>query len=305
VSGWLVALVLVAASVAGYQLVKAIGRSHFGPRWDAAYWLAVAWLALLAAASLAAPVLPLAEGSNASRALAEPIMARPALDAHVLGTNNLGLDLLTRVIAGARLSLLISVGGVLLGMVVGGALGMLAGYLKGAADVATRIPVNALLAFPPLILMLALASVLTPDARNLVLVFGLVLVPVNYRLARASTIAFSQRDFVTAARTMGARRIEVLGRELLPNVALPIASYALVLIPLMVVAEAALGFLGLGVPPPQPSWGNMIAEGQGGVFEANPHIVLVPGIALFLTVLSLNLVGERVRSRWERQEVQV
>jgi len=128
-----------------------------------------------------------------------------------------------------------------------------------------------------------------------VLAFGFLLVPINIRLARGNTLAVTQREFVLAAESLGASSRRIVIRELLPNVVLPSISYGLVLVPLMIVTEAALSFLGLGIPPPKASWGNMIAEGRAGASIDNPHLVLVPGCVLILTVLAMNMVANRWR----------
>jgi peptide/nickel transport system permease protein len=125
------------------------------------------------------------------------------------------------------------------------------------------------------------------------------------RLARANTITFARREFVLAARAMGATRLRLLARELLPNVALPVISLAVVMVSVLIVAESSLSFLGLGISPPQPTWGNMIAEGQNGVMEAHPMIVVIPGVCLFLTVFGLNLLGERAQKRWDPRSVKL
>jgi peptide/nickel transport system permease protein len=125
-------------------------------------------------------------------------------------------------------------------------------------------------------------------------------IPINLRLARATTLSVGQREFVVAARTLGTTRRRILVRELAPLVARPLLAYLFVLVPLLVVADASLAFLELGTPQPEPTWGNMIAEGQDGVFEDHPHIVLVPSAAMFLTVFSLDVVAERLRARFDR-----
>lgn len=288
----------LAGLVAVYLGVRQLGRVVWGAAWDAAYWLSIVWLVLVVSAALLAPVLPLGEASDSARTLAEPILARPSLSGgHLLGTNNLGLDMLARTIYGARVSLLMSVVAVTIGMVIGGGIGTVAGYLKGRVDTAVGIGTNVLLAFPPLVLLLTLAAVMPRSTRNLAVALGVLAIPVNIRLARANVIAVAQQEFVLAASSIGASKRRIMVRELLPNVAIPLISYGLIIVAVVIVAEASLSFLGLGVQPPEPSWGNMIAEGQNGMFEANPHLVLVPGACLFLTVFSFNVAGERLRQR--------
>ena len=283
------------------RVCRAISRSF-----DTTFWLSGLWLIIVVLAAVFAPLLPLGVHADTSLTLTDPSYARPDLFSdHPLGTNNFGLDELARVIYGARASLTVALGAVLAGIVIGGGIGLLAGYFRGATDTVIGIFTNALLAFPPLILLLALASVLEPNLRNITIALAVLTIPTNIRIARANTLAYAQREFVLAARSMGAGRRRIVLRELLPNVLLPQASYGMVLISVLIVAEASLSFLGLGVQQPQPSWGNMIAEGLGGVFEQNPHVVLVPGVVLFLTVFAFNLVGEKARSRFDSSEAKL
>ncbi|MDR7303841.1 ABC transporter permease [Haloactinomyces albus] len=287
---------LAAVAIGGSRLGKAV----FGSAFDLTYWFSVGWLVLLGLLAAAAPWLPLAEHVDVAGTLDEPSYARPELlSEHPLGTNNFGLDLLARSIHGARTSLIIALSAIAIGTIVGGAIGILAGYFRRGVDRMVVVGTNALLAVPPLILLIALASVLEPNLRNVAIALSLLTIPNMVRLARANTMAFTQREFVLAAQAMGASRLRVMTRELLPNVLLPVLSMAMVMISVLVVAEASLSFLGLGVKPPEPTWGNMIAEGRGTVFREHPHVVLVPGVFLFLTVFAFNLVGERARKRWD------
>ena len=293
--------VLVLAGVAAIYVGIRTAVHAVRPRADVAWGLAVAWLVLLVAFALLAPVLPLGEHKNTAKTLAEPLLKRPQIfSKHPLGTNNYGLDMLARIAYGARASLTMGVLAVAIGMVVGGSLGMIAGYLKGKFDWVVNVLNNTMLAFPPLVLLLALATVMDKNVRNLALALGVLAIPVNFRLARANTMAIAEQGFVTAARSMGASRKRVLLRELFPNVAPQLLSYGLILMAILIVAEASLSYLGLGVQPPTPSWGNMIAEGNGGQFELNPHVVLAPGLVVFLTVFAFNLVGGRARQKWDR-----
>lgn len=302
---WRVVLVLTGL-VTIEQAIARTGRAIWGSDWDVLFWLSVAWLALIVTAAVMAPLLPLGESSDASKTLLEPIRARPdVFSSHPLGTDTLGLDLLARVVYGARVSLTVSTVAVLIGIAIGGVVGVTAGYVRGAFDSVVSVLVNSLLAFPPLVLLLALAAVLDRTARNMALILGLLAVPVFVRLARANALSLAQREFIVAAKAMGARPRRIVLRHLLPNVLPTLVTYGLVLLAILIVAEASLSFLGMGIPQPRPSWGNMIAEGENGVFEANPHIVIVPGVALFLTVLSFNVVGERLRRRWGATEVEL
>lgn len=156
-----------------------------------------------------------------------------------------------------------------------------------------------MLAFPPLILLLALSSILTPSVTTMLVGLSIVVIPSFIRLARASTLTWSSREFVRAARNMGAGHSRILFREILPNVLAPLASYLPIVMAAMIVAEGSLSFLGMGVPPPQPSWGGMISDGKDLIAEA-PHLVFVPAIAIFFTVFALNQVGDFLRSKFDR-----
>jgi peptide/nickel transport system permease protein len=291
---------VVAGVVAAYRGVQSAGRAVAGDGWDAALWLSVVWIGVLVAAAVAAPLLPLGEHRDTAATIAEPSLLRPDLGSeHPLGTNNLGLDQLARVVYGARASLLMALVASAIGLVVGGAVGVVAGTRRGWVDRALGVANNAFLAFPPLVLLLAFAAVMERDARNIALALGALSIPVNLRLARANAMAVAQEGFVEAARVMGASRRRIVLREIVPNVLPALLSYALIVMAVLLVAEASLSYLGLGVQQPDPSWGNMMAEGDGGLLEEHPHLVVVPGGVMFATVLAFNLVGERLRQRWD------
>lgn len=263
-------------------------------------WLAIGWMGLIIGSAALAPLLPLGEAENTSVTLRVPRLLRPALSADFpLGTNNAGLDLAARVISGARTSLTIALVATAIGLVVGGLLGVVAGYRRGLLDLGLGIWTDVILAFPPLILLLSIAAAVEPSTMTLTASLGLLTLPTYIRMARANTRALAHRDFIDAARSMGAGDSRIMITDVVPNVFQPLLSYGLVNLSVLIVAEAALSFLGLGLAPPAATWGNMIAEGNGGMAERAPHIVLVPGAVLFLTVLSLNLLGEAARKRWD------
>ena len=288
------------------------GRSVWGPEWDAGFWLSCAWLITLVAAALVADVLPLAEHVDITKSLSEPGKARPdLLSTHPLGTNNFSLDLLARSLYGARVSLLTSCFAVGIGLVVGGSVGLAAGYLRGRFDRIVGVLTDTMLAFPALILLVALAAVLgRPDSVpgavfKSGVALAIVVLPVMVRLARAHTLALAQRDFVVASKVLGATSRRVMMRELAPNVAVPLLAYTFVLVAVLIVAEGSLAFLGLGLAQPEPTWGSMIAEGGLTTLKDDPHIPLVPGVFMFLTVLSLNRVGERATGGANPRESQL
>ncbi|MGW5385739.1 ABC transporter permease [Nocardia sp. NPDC003963] len=262
-------------------------------------WLSMSWLVIELIAVATADLLPLKEGRDPSATLAEPILGSPDLfSAHPFGTDRQGLDILSGAIYGARTSLIVGFGAVLLGAVVGGGLGLAAGYYRGRIDSLLNFLNDSLLAFPPLILLLALASVVEPNIRNVTLALGVLAVPTFFRLTRANTMTYAQRNFVTAARALGAGHGRILGRELLPNVIASTISYGFIVVAVLIVAESSLSFLGLSLQRPEPTWGNMIAAGQTDL-KGYPHLVFVPGAALFLTVLSLNQIGDWAQQKWD------
>ncbi len=255
------------------------------------FWAAVLWIAIVVAAALLAGVLPLADPDR------QALLARRALPsaAHLLGTDALGRDILSRVIYGARASLAIGVLAPLVATLLGTAVGLVAGYFRGSFETLAIGATDVLLAFPPLVLALAIVAYLGQSVTNVILVLAVLTVPAVTRVARAATLAVREREFVTAARALGAGHARILLREILPNVMLSLAAYFLVLVAVTIVAEGILSFLGLGVPPPTPSWGSMIAEGRDSL-DIAPHIAFIPAGAMFLTVLAFNLVGDSLRA---------
>lgn len=299
---YLVAAVGVGALYVGADLLAC---RIWGDRVDLDLWLSVAWLGLIVVAAALADVLPLAESNNVSKTLTEPVLGRPDLmSEHPFGTDDQGLDILGGILYGARVSLVIGVGAVLIGMVAGVAIGVSAGFFRGRLDTAVSFLTDSILAFPPLILLLALAAAFAPSITSVTIALAVLAVPTFIRLARANTLVFGQREFVLSARLLGERNRSIITRDLLPNVLLPVASFSFLLVAYFIVAEASLSFLGLSVSRPNPTWGNMIAAGQAD-FDEDPHIVFVPGAALFLTVFAFNRIGDYARSRWDPREAKI
>lgn len=261
--------------------------------------LSVVWLTVLVLAATFADLLPLSEARDSSLTVGEPPLVRPDLfSAHPLGTDRQSLDLLGGVIYGARVSLIVGLGAVAIGLVVGGLLGLVAGYYRGRLEVVIDLLTDALIAFPPLVLLLALVAVLEPSVRNVTIGLAVLGIPIYVRLAKANTLRLAQRDFVRMARALGGTDRRIIFRELLPNVVAPLVSYGFVVVAVLIVAEASLSYLGLSIQRPDPTWGNLIAAGEDR-FAQHPHVVAGPSIVLFLTVFALNRVGEAARARWE------
>ena len=261
-------------------------------------WLALIWTVIIVLGALIVDFLPLAEARDPSLALTVPSLLPPDLASdYPLGTDSQGLDILGGLLYGARVSLVVGIGGVLIGALIGGALGLVAGYRGGWTDRVVSIAVDTLLAFPSLILLIAIVTVLNPTLPNVTLALGIMVVPAFARLVRANAMTYSKRDFVTAARSLGAGEIRIMLREVAPNILPAIFSYSFMLVAVLIVAEASLSYLGLSIPRPEPTWGNMISAGQSD-FQRYPLLVGIPAIVLFLTVLSFNQLGEAAGRKW-------
>jgi peptide/nickel transport system permease protein len=255
------------------------------------FWLAVGWMVFVFAVAIFADMLPLPSPTDMDMLERRaPVSAQ-----HWLGTDGLGRDELARLIHGARNSLVVGLCAPVIGLSFGGALGMLAGYFRGRFETLVVGSMDVLLAFPPLILALAVTAYLGQSLLNLTCILGVLGIPAFMRVARASTLTLARREFVIAAQALGATHTRILLRELLPNVMLPLLAFFLLGVAVTIVVEGALSFLGLGVPPPIPSWGSMIGEGRESL-DIAPRLAFIPAIAMFLTVLSFNLVGDTLRA---------
>jgi peptide/nickel transport system permease protein len=216
---------------------------------------------------------------------------------HLLGTDTIGRDVLSRILHGGRLSLEVAVLTNVIGLVLGGALGVVAGFRRGRFDSITMRLLDVLLAFPGLVLSIVIASYLGPSKKNVIFAISFFSIPAFARLARAATLRLREQVYVTAAGLSGQRDGTIITRHVVPNVAPQLLTYSLLHVGIVIVIESALSFLGVGVPPPAPSWGNMISTGQ--VYLAtDPALVLVPSAFLFVTVVAVNVLGDALRSRW-------
>jgi len=214
--------------------------------------------------------------------------------AHLLGTDDLGRDVLSRIIYGSRVSLQVGVIAVGIAVSIGVSLGLLAGYAGGfVEDVVMRL-VDALQAFPGLILALGITAALGPGIGNAMIAIGIVAAPAIARLTRAQTLAIREREFVAAAKVLGQSPLGIVTKHIWPNVTAPIIVQATLLIATAIVTEASLSFLGVGVVPPTPSWGSMIRTGSQ-YLEVAPWLAFAPGVAIFMTVLAFNFVGDGLR----------
>ncbi len=282
------------------------------------FWICTAWLALLLGSAIVANFLPLPKPDQSicrptdatTEQLAQFKKEFPkgcnrlplGTSGAVLGTDGLGRDLLSRVIYGARVSLPVGITSIVLGLLIGGTIGIVSGYFRGVPE-AVLMPISDIvLAYPPLLLALALVTFSqNRSVTTVIMAIAIVAFPVLARLVRASTLVFTQREFVLASRTLGASHGRVILREVLPNVILPIFAYGVLGMAVAITTEGALAFLGLSVEPPTPTWGGMINEGRQDL-ERYPHITLVPCLVLFLTVLALNMAGDRLREYFDVKE---
>jgi peptide/nickel transport system permease protein len=273
------------------------------------------WVALVTSSSLFAPLLkhvpgirlqsfkdkvaPLKPGGPV------PIGKMPS-KLHWLGTDELGRDIFSRVVWGGRVALAVGIVSVLLALTIGGLLGLLAGYYRGKTEIILNTLVNTLLSFPAIVLVLAIVAFMGNNLRNIVLAIAIVAIPSFARVAYANTLAVAQREYVLAARSLGAKNARILFREVLPNVVLPLAAFALVVTAVAIVAEGGLAFLGASIQKPKPSWGTMINDGRKLLVSKGIwHISMIPVAVMFLTVLSLNLIGDRVRALVDKREAKL
>ncbi len=302
------------SAASGENGIRRRGPAGFG----ASFWLSLAWLLFVAFMALSANLWRLPEPDHmdwdhpaagpgtrgkapilqeTGERVEEPYVYR-------LGTDTMGRDIVSRIIFGARVSLTVGLTAPVVGMILGGILGMLAGFYRGRLEAVVVAAMDTLLAFPGIVLLLGVTFYLGPSLRNLILTLGFLTIPAFCRVARAATLSFAEREFVQAARASGAGDWTILTREILPNVFMPLAVFALLVVAGMIVVEGAMSFLGLGVPPPTASWGGMIAEGKEVLDEA-PHVSMIPAMMMFLTVLSFNLIGDHLREMKDAREGQL
>ena len=216
-----------------------------------------------------------------------------------MGTDNLGRDVFSRVTHGARISLLIAIPAVILGVGVGSIIGIISGYLGGWFDLLVQRLLDASQAIPSLILALAVIAVLGAGIDKVIYVIAFIAVPWNGRVVRGSVLSIKENQYIDAARSVGAGNLRIMFRHILPNVVAPILVLVSVLLGAAIIIEASLSFLGLGVPPPEPSWGGMLSREGRSFMERAPTLALFPGLAISVVVLAFNLLGDTLRDIWD------
>lgn len=268
------------------------------------FWASVVWLSALVLSAIFADLLPLKNPDTTFQGVSRD---GPS-GAHWFGADNIGHDVFSRTIFGARRSLAMAATATAVGLTAGGTLGLVAGFYRRSIDGAISALINVMLAIPGLVLALALVAFFAPpgDASPTeqtmwtTLALSILATPPIARVARAQTMVWSDRDFVLASRTLGTRNLRIMTREVLPNVLPAMFSFAFLGVAVLMIVEASLAFLGVG-DVTGVSWGIMIQTGRSQLDQA-PHMVLFPAIAMFLTILALNFVGDQVRSRFDVRE---
>ena len=281
------------------RLVKPTARSGrqetLQPWWarvGLVFWLALGWLVLICLSAVFADVLPIEDplSVNLDRQFA-PLFS----EGYILGTDAVGRDMLSRVIYGARISLQLAFTAPFLSLLAGLVLGLSAGYFRGRVDSAVSIFTDSILAFPNIVGVMVVLFFFGATLPVMILALAFFGIPAETRVARANTILFAEREFVLAAQAQGASNLRIMVRELLPNVIVPMLSLVLFGMSIVIIIEGSLAFLGVGFPPPTPSWGKMIADGFEDIGRA-PQVTLVPAAVMFLTILSLNMIGDSLRA---------
>ncbi|MBI4270349.1 MAG: ABC transporter permease [Candidatus Rokubacteria bacterium] len=222
------------------------------------------------------------------------VLARPS-ETHLLGADHLGRDIYSRIVHGARVSLIVGVASTLLGSVLGGLIGLLSGYVGGRTDLVTQRVMDILQGLPLLVLALVMSAALGPALHNVVIAISIPIVPRAARVIRASVLSIREMQYVEAARALGIRHLRIAFRHVLPNTMGPFIVLGTAQLGSAILVEAALSFLGLGVPEPYPSWGRMLSVSAAEYAQKAPWLVLFPGIAISLAVFGSNLLGDALR----------
>jgi peptide/nickel transport system permease protein len=252
--------------------------------------VAAAFIGVVVMVALAAPLLPLPDPN--AQVLSQRLQGLSGK--HPLGTDDLGRDVLSRLLVGARVTLLAAVEATLIASLLGSPVGLVAGYLGGWVDLVLSRIADAILSIPGFLLALAIVGILKPGVTNAMIAIGLVYAPRFFRVVRGSTLAVREEAYIDAARALGVSRRRIIAGHVLPNIASPLAVELSLAAGFALLAEAGISFLGLGVQPPQASWGSMLGRSTRFMSEA-PLLVVLPGLSIFLLVLAVNVVGNGLR----------
>lgn len=235
----------------------------------------------------------------------DPLAARPEIRLaspgweHPFGTDDIGRDVLSRIIYGSRISLWVGLLAVGIGTVFGTIIGLISGYWEGWPDLILQRVMDAVMAIPALILALAIVSVLTPSTTNAMLAIAVVIIPGNSRIVRGAVLSAKQNMYVEAAQALGCQHVRIIMSHILPNVTAPILIIASIWLGNAILIEASLSFLGLGTQPPTPSWGLMLSSTGRAFMEQAPWLAIFPGLAISLAVFGFNLFGDTLRDAWD------
>jgi peptide/nickel transport system permease protein len=270
------------------------------------FWICVGWIALVIVVALLASLLPLPNPNIGN--YNGPQNAGPGWG-HLLGTDDLYRDIFSRLIYGARVSLVVGFGGTGLGLILGGVPAMVSAYRRGRIDTLLNTTSYVVLAFPAIVAVIAIVTFWGHALWKITLVIGIAGAPLIFRVIRAATLSYATRDFVLAAKALGASDRRILAREILPNIMPTVVSFGLIAVATIIVLEGSLSFLGLSVSPPTASWGNMLNEGSslltGAKGQTNPWLVIFPAGAMFLLLFSLNVVADKLRSYFDVTEIKL
>jgi peptide/nickel transport system permease protein len=270
------------------------------------FWVCATWIVVIVILAIIAKLLPLPNPTFQN--YSAPQNAGPGWG-HLLGTDDLNRDILSRLIYGARVSLVVGFGGALIGMIIGGVPAMISAYRRGRIDTFLNTASYVLLAFPVIVALIVIITFWGRDLWKITLLIGISGSPLIYRVIRASTLSYASRDFVLAAKALGASDRRILAREIFPNILPTVISFGLIAVANIIVLEGTLAFLGLSVAPPTPSWGNMLNEATplltGGPGQTNPWLVIFPAGAMFTLLISLNVVADKLRSHFDVTEVKL
>jgi len=280
------------ATAAKPTRLRRVGRAlaNFARRSPmSAFWgvVAAAIIAMTILAPVVAPYDPIKSDFRA--------MTKPPTERHIFGSDQLGRDVLSRVIYGARASLTVALGAVLFGTTLGALWGLASGYLGGRFDIISQRIIEFLQSFPDLILAMAIAMALGAGFSTVIIAIAVTRIPFGGRVVRAVVLSLKEMSYVEAARGVGASKLRVMLRHILPQCIAPYLILATTHLGVAIIIEAALGFLGVGIPPPTPTWGNMLADSLNAGLVPPWWLVLFPGAAITLTVLAFNLLGDGIR----------